>query len=63
MTHPPPLALAGMATMYFGTLIPFLQQHGWRQIDIRGEEVARCTPPRNKKVISGIPGRECNAVI
>ncbi|HBP88401.1 MAG TPA: nucleoside deaminase, partial [Nitrospiraceae bacterium] len=26
---------AGMATVYFGTSIPFLQQLGWRQIDIR----------------------------
>jgi tRNA(Arg) A34 adenosine deaminase TadA len=53
---------AGMATVYFGTSIPFLQEHGWRQIDIRAEEVARRTPFRNTKVISGILERECNAL-
>ncbi|WP_447965595.1 nucleoside deaminase [Nitrospira sp. Ecomares 2.1] len=53
---------AGMATVYFGTSIPFLQQHGWRQIDIRSEEVARRTPFRNTKVIGGILEQECNAL-
>jgi tRNA(adenine34) deaminase len=52
----------GMATVYFGTSIPFLQQHGWRQIDIRAEEVARRTPFRNTKVIGGILEQECNAL-
>jgi tRNA(adenine34) deaminase len=53
---------AGMATVYFGTSIPFLQQHGWRQIDIRAEEVARRTPFRNTKVIGGVLEQECNAL-
>ncbi|MDT3776358.1 nucleoside deaminase [Nitrospira sp. MA-1] len=53
---------AGMANVYFGTSIPFLQQHGWRQIDIRAEEVARRTPFRNTKVIGGILEQECNAL-
>ncbi|WNM57490.1 hypothetical protein [Candidatus Nitrospira allomarina] len=63
MTPTPPLALAGMATVYFRTSIPYLQQHGWRQIGIRAEEVARRTPFRNTEVIGGILGREYNAVI
>ncbi|MEO8327383.1 MAG: hypothetical protein ABI618_16140 [Nitrospirota bacterium] len=62
MTPTPPLALASMATVYFGTSIPFLQQHGWRQIDIRGEEVAPRTPFRNPKVIGGILEHECDAL-
>jgi tRNA(adenine34) deaminase len=53
---------AGIATVYFGTSIPFLQQHGWRQIDIRAEEVARRTPFRQTKVIGGILELECNAL-
>ncbi|MBA3967812.1 MAG: nucleoside deaminase [Nitrospirales bacterium] len=53
---------AGIATVYFGTSIPFLQQHGWREIDIRAEEVSRRTPFRQTKVIGGILERECNAL-
>ena len=53
---------AGIATVYFGTSIPFLQQHGWRQIDIRAEEVARRTPFRNTRVIGGVLEQECNAL-
>ncbi|MDR4485489.1 MAG: nucleoside deaminase, partial [Nitrospirales bacterium] len=53
---------AGIATVYFGTSIPFLQQLGFRQIDIRAEEVARRTPFRNTKVIGGILEQECNAL-
>jgi len=53
---------AGFATVFFGTSIPFLQQLGWRQIDIRAEEVARRTPFRQTKVIGGILERECNVL-
>ncbi|GJL51225.1 MAG: hypothetical protein NPIRA01_24520 [Nitrospirales bacterium] len=53
---------AGISTVYFGTSIPFLQQHGWRQIDIRAEEVARRTPFRQTKVIGGLLESECNAL-
>jgi tRNA(adenine34) deaminase len=53
---------AGIATVYFGTSIPFLQQLGFRQIDIRAEEVARRTPFRNTRVIGGILEQECNAL-
>jgi tRNA(adenine34) deaminase len=52
-----------MATVYFGTSIPYLQQHGWRQMEIRAEEVARRTPFRNTEVIGGILERECNALL
>jgi tRNA(adenine34) deaminase len=52
----------GISTVYFGTSIPFLQQLGWRQIDIRAEEVSRRTPFRNTKVIGGILEAECNAL-
>ncbi|MDT7044114.1 nucleoside deaminase [Candidatus Nitronereus thalassa] len=53
---------AGIATVYFGTSIPFLQQLGWRQIDIRSEEVSRRTPFRDTTIIGGILEQECNAL-
>ncbi len=53
---------AGIPTVYFGTSIPFLQQHGWSQIDIRAEEVSRRTPFRHTTIIGGILKSECNAL-
>ena len=53
---------AGIATVYYGTSIPYLQSLGRRQIDIRAEEVARRTPFRQTKVIGGILEIECNAL-
>lgn len=53
---------AGISTVYYGTSIPYLQSLGWRQIDIRAEEVARRTPFRQTRVIGGILEVECNAL-
>lgn len=53
---------AGIASVYYGTSIPYLQRHGWRQINIRAEEVAQRTPFRHTKVIGGILELECNAL-
>jgi len=53
---------AGISTVYYGTSIPSLQSHGWSQIDIRAEEVARRTPFRQTKVIGGILEDECNVL-
>ncbi len=53
---------AGISTVYYGTSIPFLQSHGWHQIDIRAEEVARRTSFRQTRVIGGILEFECNAL-
>ncbi len=52
----------GISTVYYGTSIPYLQSRGWRQIDIRADEVARRTPFRRTKVIGGILESECNAL-
>lgn len=52
----------GISTVYFGTSIPFLQQQGWNQIDIRAEEVSRRTPFRQTTIIGGILESECNAL-
>jgi len=53
---------AGISAVYYGTSIPYLQSHGWQQIDIRAEEVARRTPFRQTRVIGGILEFECNAM-
>ncbi len=51
---------AGIATVYYGTSIPYLKERGWWQIDIRAEEVARRTPFRQTRIIGGILESECN---
>lgn len=51
---------AGIATVYYGTSIPYLKDRGWCQIDIRAEEVARRTPFRQTRVVGGILALECN---
>ena len=51
---------AGIATVYYGTSIPYLKDRGWWQIDIRAEEVARRTPFRQTNIVGGILESECN---
>jgi tRNA(Arg) A34 adenosine deaminase TadA len=53
---------AGIATVYYGTSIPYLTERGWWQIDIRAEEVARRTPFRRTRIVGGILAAECNAL-
>lgn len=53
---------AGISTVYYGSSIPYLQSRGWRQIDIRAEEVARRTSFRQTRVIGGILEFECNTL-
>jgi len=53
---------AGIATVYFGTSIPYLREGGWWQIEIRAEEVASRTPFRQTRVVGGILEAECNAL-
>ncbi len=52
----------GIGTVVYGTSIPFLQQHGWWQIDIRSEEIVRRSPQRRCQIISGVLEEECNAL-
>ncbi len=51
---------AGIANVYYGSSIPFLQSIGCRQIDIRAEEVALRTPFRKTRVVGAILEEECN---
>lgn len=53
---------AGIATVYYGTSIPYLQQHNWRQINIRAVEVAAATAFHSCRIIGGILESECNAL-
>lgn len=51
---------AGIGTVYYGTSIPYLQQHHWRQIDIRAVEVSSRTSFRNTRIVGGLLEAECN---
>ncbi|MBM4071220.1 MAG: nucleoside deaminase [Planctomycetes bacterium] len=53
---------SGIETVVFGTSIRFLQDLGWRQIDIRAEEVVRRGPAWKCTLIGGVLGDECNAL-
>jgi tRNA(Arg) A34 adenosine deaminase TadA len=53
---------AGIATIYYGTSMTFLQQQQWRQITIRAEEVIAQTAFRSTRIIGGILEAECNAL-
>jgi len=53
---------SGIGLIVFGTSIRFLQNHGWRQIDIPAEEVVQRSPDWRCTVIGGILEQECNAL-
>lgn len=53
---------AGIGNVYYGTSIPYLQQHNWWQINIRAVEVMAQTPFRQGRVIGGVLEAECNAL-
>ena len=46
----------------YGTSIRFLQNQGWRQIDILAEEVVRRSPSWECTLIGGVLEQECNAL-
>ncbi len=53
---------SGIGTVVYGTSIRFLQNLGWRQIDILAEEVVRRSPSWRCTLIGGILEQECNAL-
>ena len=53
---------AGIACVYYGTSIPYLQKHDWWQINIRASEVSARAAFRNTTIIGGILEAECNAL-
>jgi len=52
----------GIDYVYYGTSIPYLQEHYWPQINIRASEISAQTAFRNSKIIGGILETECNAL-
>lgn len=53
---------AGIETVVFGSSIRFLQQLGWKQIDILAKEIAQRTSFRECALIGGILKAECNSL-
>jgi tRNA(adenine34) deaminase len=53
---------AGIGAVVYGSSIPFLQELGWWQIDIRADEVIRRTPFRRTAILGGVLVDECNAL-
>jgi tRNA(adenine34) deaminase len=53
---------AGIGMVVFGSSIPFLKSLGWKQIDIRAEEVIRRTPFGRCVLLGGVLEEECNAL-
>jgi tRNA(adenine34) deaminase len=53
---------AGIACIYYGTSIPYLQTRNWWQINIRALEVSAQTSFRNSRIVGGILEAECNAL-
>lgn len=52
----------GIKTVGFGSSIRFLQQLGWKQIDILADEVARRTPFSKCTFVSGVLETQCNGL-
>jgi tRNA(Arg) A34 adenosine deaminase TadA len=53
---------SGIGAVVFGSSIRFLQQQGWRQIDILADEVVRRSPAWVCTIIGGVLEAECNAL-
>lgn len=53
---------SGVGTVVFGASIRHLQQHGWRQIDIRAHEVLRRSPGWTCTLVGGVLEPECQAL-
>ena len=53
---------SGIEMVVFGTSIRFLQENGWRQIDISAGEVVRRSPAWRCEIVGGVLEEECNAL-
>jgi tRNA(Arg) A34 adenosine deaminase TadA len=53
---------SGIEMVIFGASIRFLQQHGWRQIDISAAEVVRRSPGWRCTLMGGVLEEACNAL-
>lgn len=53
---------SGIGKVVFGTSIPFLQSHGWKQIEITASEVVQRSPAWSCVIVGGVLEKECNAL-
>lgn len=65
--EPCPMCMAALywgriGAVVFGSSIRFLQERGWRQIDICAEEIIRRSPGWNCTLVGGVLEEECNAL-
>lgn len=63
--EPCPMCMAailwsGIQMVVYGTSIRFLQQHGWRQIDVLAEEIVRRSPGWQCTIVGGVLQEECD---
>ena len=52
----------GIETVVYGTSIRFLQEQGWRQVDILASEVIARSPGWRCDLVGGVLAEECNAL-
>lgn len=53
---------AGIPKVVYGTSVPFFIEHGWKQINLRTEDVMRSAPFYKGTVIDGVLHEETDAV-
>jgi tRNA(adenine34) deaminase len=56
------IVFAGIRLTVFGTSIPYLMKVGWRQIEIRADEVLRRSLFSQSVLLGGVLEGECNAL-
>ena len=54
------IEFAGIGTVHYGSSIPWLQQQGWWQIDLRAQDVARHSPSGGARIIGGVLAAQCD---
>lgn len=53
---------SGFGCVVYGTSIPFLRRHGWRQVDIRATQIAQRGDLGPCDVVGGVLEDQCNAL-
>ncbi len=56
------IEFARIRIVHYGSSIPYLQAHGWWQIDIRAAVVASRCEPCGAQLVGGVCEDECNAL-
>ncbi|WP_374087385.1 nucleoside deaminase [Methylomicrobium lacus] len=53
---------AGIGRVFYGASIPYLQQLGWWQIDLRAADISARAAFRQTLILGGVLETECNAL-